>query len=138
MKRLANHKGLIWLLVGWVAVMLLCAVGVYVAENGVNPAVRGPLDALWWGLTTMTTVGYGDVFPTTEEGRIAAAILMILGIGLYSMITAILTSFLVTGDRSVDIAGQLERLAALHTDDRLTDDEYTAAKAAVARAADPR
>ena len=74
-----------WLIIAWLAVMLLCAVGLFVVENGVNATVESPLDALWWGLTTMTTVGYGDVFPTTGEGRIVAAVLMILGMG--SLIT---------------------------------------------------
>ena len=127
--RLARHQGLVWLFVAWIGVMLLSAVGLYHAEDGVNPAIHSPLDALWWGLTTMTTVGYGDVIPTTAEGRIAAAVLMILGIGLYSAITATITSFLISGDRSGDLAGQLERLAALHADERLSDDEYAAAKA---------
>src|SRR5262245_31708873 len=131
-ERLANHRGLVWLIVAWIAVMVFCAVGLFVVENGVNAAVESPLDALWWGLTTMTTVGYGDVFPTTGEGRVVAAVLMILGIGLYSIITATVTSFLIVGDRdSVDVAGQLERLAELHADGRVTDDEYRAAKAAV-------
>lgn len=129
--RLANHKGLVWLVVGWGAVMLLSATGLYVAENGVNEAIDNPLDALWWGLTTMTTVGYGDVYPTTDEGRLAAAVLMILGIGLYSAITATITSFLIVGDRRTDLADQLERLAALHADGRLTDAEYVAAKATI-------
>ncbi len=105
--RLANHKGLVWLFVAWIGVMLLCAVGLYVAENGINPAVESPLDALWWGLTTMTTVGYGDVFPTTGEGRLAAAVLMIFGIGLYSIITATVTSFLIVGEET----GQCRRPA---------------------------
>ena len=132
-ERLGNHHGLMWLIIAWIAVMLLCAVGLFVVENGVNDAVESPLDALWWGLTTMTTVGYGDVFPTTGEGRVVAAVLMILGIGLYSIITATVTSFLIAGDRAgaADLAGQLERLAALHADGRVTDDEYRAAKAAV-------
>ena len=129
--RLANHKGLVWLFVAWIGVMLLCAVGLYVAENGINPAVDSPIDALWWGLTTMTTVGYGDVFPTTGEGRLAAAVLMIFGIGLYSIITATVTSFLIVGEEPVNVADQLERLAALHADGRVTDDEYRAAKAVV-------
>jgi len=130
--RMRKHKGLVWLFVAWIGVMLLCAVGLYISEYPSNPAVRSPLDALWWGLTTMTTVGYGDVFPTTAEGRLAAAVLMILGIGLYSLITATVTSFLITDDSgAIDVAGQLERLAALHVSGAVSDDEYRAAKAAV-------
>jgi voltage-gated potassium channel len=111
--------------------MLLCSIGLYAAENGINKAITSPLDALWWGLTTMTTVGYGDVIPVTSEGRIAAAVLMILGIGLYSAITATVTSFLISGDRSNDLADQLERLSTLHADGRLTDEEYIGAKASL-------
>jgi voltage-gated potassium channel len=129
-ERLANHKGLVWLFVGWCGVMLFSATGMYIAENGLNEAMDSPLDALWWGLTTMTTVGYGDVIPTTAEGRLAAAVLMILGIGLYSAITATITSYLIVGESRTDLADQLERLSALHADGRLTDDEYAAAKQA--------
>jgi tellurite resistance protein TehA-like permease len=133
LERLGNHHGLMWLIISWIGVMLLCAVGLFVVENEVNESVTSPLDALWWGLTTMTTVGYGDVFPTTGEGRVVAAVLMILGIGLYSIITATVTSSLIADDgaKPTDIAGQLERLATLHADGRVTDDEYRAAKAAV-------
>ncbi len=137
-ERLANHRGLVWLFVAWIAVMLMCAVGLYISEAGINAAIDDPLDALWWGLTTMTTVGYGDVYPVTAEGRVAAAVLMILGIGLYSAITATITSFLITGNRSIDVAGQLERLAALHAQSRLTEAEYADAKAAVIEAVSKR
>ena len=137
MDRLARHKGLVWLLVAWVAVMLLCAVGLYVAEHGVNKAIDGPLDALWWGLTTMTTVGYGDVFPVTAEGRLAAAFLMVLGIGLYSRDHGddheLPASRIAAGP--ADLADQVERLAGLHDDGRLTDVEFAAAKAAAIAAA---
>jgi hypothetical protein len=53
---------------------------------------------------------------------------MILGIGLYSAITATVTSFLISGGHATDLADQLERLAILHSDGRLTDDEYHRAK----------
>ena len=83
--RLARHRGLVWLLLGWSAVMLLCSVALYAAENGVNKAISSPLDALWWGITTMTTVGYGDIYPVTAEGRIAASVLMIRPCSLRSL-----------------------------------------------------
>jgi voltage-gated potassium channel len=97
-ERLARHRGLVWLFVAWAAVMVLCSLGLYAAENGANAAVTSPLDALWWGVSTMTTVGYGDVTPVTPEGRVAATILMILGIGLFSAVTATVTSFLIASD----------------------------------------
>jgi hypothetical protein len=48
--RLARHRGLLWLVVAWSAVMLLCSIGLYAAENGINKAITSPLDALWWVL----------------------------------------------------------------------------------------
>ena len=130
-ERFSKHRGLIWLLVAWVGVMFFCAVGFYVTEFGINESVDGPLDALWWGLTTMTTVGYGEVYPITPEGRIAAAVLMVFGIGLYSLVTATVTSVLISGRSERDVPEQLERLATLHEAERLTDAEYAAAKASV-------
>ncbi|MFC7622366.1 ion channel [Microlunatus sp. GCM10028923] len=52
-------------------------------------------DALWWALTTMSTVGYGDRYPTTDAGRLAAAALMVGGITLLGLVTATLASWLV-------------------------------------------
>jgi voltage-gated potassium channel len=52
-------------------------------------------DALWWAATTVTTVGYGDQFPTTTEGRIVAVGLMVTGIALVGVVTAALASWFV-------------------------------------------
>jgi voltage-gated potassium channel len=52
-------------------------------------------DGLWWAITTVTTVGYGDRFPTTNEGRALAVLLMITGISLIGVITASVASWFV-------------------------------------------
>ena len=98
MHGLAGHKGFAWLLFAWLGVMAVCSAWLYIAEHGVNKAVDNPFDALWWGVVTLTTVGYGDVTPVTTEGRIAAMALMLLGIGLFGAITATITSYIMTSD----------------------------------------
>ena len=52
--------------------------------------------ALWWALTTITTVGYGDTFPVSREGRFIAALLMIGGVALAGVVTATLASWIVS------------------------------------------
>jgi voltage-gated potassium channel len=95
---LARHRGFAWLLFAWLGVMALCSAWMYVAEHGLNKAIDNPFDALWWGVVTLTTVGYGDVYPVTPEGRLAAMCLMLLGIGLFGAITATITSYIVATD----------------------------------------
>ena len=127
---LAQHRGLALLLVAWAAVMVICSLAMYAAENGVNAAVGSPLDALWWGIVTLTTVGYGDITPVTGEGRLAASILMLLGIGLFSAITAIVTSFMLSdGSPSRTPAERLRELERLHADGLVTAAEYAEKRA---------
>jgi voltage-gated potassium channel len=128
-KQLAAHRGLVWLLLAWVAVMLFSSVGLYVAENGANDVVQSPLDAIWWGIVTMTTVGYGDIVPKTPEGKLAATVLMVLGIGLFSGVTATVTSFLLEGRAATttDPIEEIRRLGELR-DAGLIDEATFAAK----------
>ncbi len=52
-------------------------------------------DALWWAITTVTTVGYGDTYPVTAEGRVVAAALMVVGIALFGVLTAGVAAYFV-------------------------------------------
>jgi voltage-gated potassium channel len=61
-------------------------------------------DALWWTLTTMSTVGYGDRYPVTVEGRMVAGLLMVGGIALLGVITGTIASWLVEKLRGVEEA----------------------------------
>jgi voltage-gated potassium channel len=130
-ERFAGARGLAWVVVAWTAITVISCAAIYAVEVGVNPEIRSPLDALWWGVETITTVGYGDIHPVTGEGRLAASILMLLGVGLFSTITAIITSSLVSarGPAGPDPIGNLERLARLHESGSLNAEEFEATKA---------
>lgn len=85
-------------LVGTSAVMLLlmAALAVLDAERGVEgSSIRNFGDAAWWAIVTVSTVGYGDFFPVTVEGRLVALALMFGGVGIIGFITASVTSWLV-------------------------------------------
>jgi voltage-gated potassium channel len=49
-------------------------------------------DGLWWAIQTVTTVGYGDLVPTSTAGRLVAALVMLAGIGFLTVVTAVITS----------------------------------------------
>lgn len=63
-------------------------------------------DALWWSITTITTVGYGDLSPVTSTGRVIAVVLMIGGISLVGVVTATLASWIVQRVAAEDTAQQ--------------------------------
>lgn len=135
---LARHRGFAWLIVAWLSVMVVCSAFVYSAEHGVNKLMSSPFDALWWGVSTLTTVGYGDTYPITPEGRIGAMVLMLLGIGLFSAITATITSYFIAQENRIRTPGhefvdKLGALAELREQGSLTEDEFAAAKAQVLR-----
>ena len=57
-------------------------------------------NALWWSITTATTVGYGDMTPQTGLGRIAAIVLMLVGVGFVGMLTSSITNFFTNQDQN--------------------------------------
>jgi voltage-gated potassium channel len=69
-------------------VSLIVIVIAGILEAGIDPAVKHPLDGIWWAWVTVTTVGYGDIVPVSAAGKILGAILILLGVGLFSMLTA--------------------------------------------------
>ncbi|MBP2030014.1 voltage-gated potassium channel [Methanohalophilus levihalophilus] len=57
-----------------------------------------PYEGIWWALTTVTTVGYGDLYPESVEGRILAFFVMLIGIGFVSVLTANIAAYFVESD----------------------------------------
>ena len=56
-------------------------------------------DAMWWAVTTITTVGYGDFYPVTAAGKVIAAALMLTGIGLLGVITASVAAWFIGAEQ---------------------------------------
>lgn len=87
------------------ALVGVSAVAMYDVEHDVASANIHTLpDALWWAATTVTTVGYGDRYPTTEAGRLVAIGLMLAGIALLGVITASIATWFVDRLRQVQDA----------------------------------
>jgi voltage-gated potassium channel len=84
---------LLSVLVIFLMVLFLASVVVYFLERDVQPGTFGSIPAaLWWAVATLTTTGYGDVVPITPLGRIAAAFVMICGLGVFGLWTGILAT----------------------------------------------
>lgn len=111
----ASVRGRVGLYVGAGSVLLgfVGALAMWDAERGAPEAPMDSFgDALWWAVTTMTTVGYGDTYPVTDTGRWVAAGLMVAGIALLGTVTATIASFLVEAvSREVAEGQQAEEAA---------------------------
>ncbi len=70
----------------------------------IDPAIATPWDGIWWAWVTVTTVGYGDIVPESPQGKVFGGLLMVLGLGLFSLMTASFSAFLISreGEKIVE------------------------------------
>jgi voltage-gated potassium channel len=108
--RIANARSVtLGLAVTFVGLAMIGAVVMRAADGHNFPSLGL---AIWWALQTVTTVGYGDVVPTTTAGRIVGSIEMVLGVSLISLLTATVTSTVIQrGEKAAqeEDRAQLER-----------------------------
>ena len=83
---------LTWFFAIFAFFLFVSSISIYMAESPYNPAFRSLFNAFWWSIVTATTVGYGDIVPITQTGKIIASFLMIFGIVSIAMLTSIITS----------------------------------------------
>lgn len=79
----------------------------------IDPAIDTPWDGIWWALVTVTTVGYGDVVPSSVAGKIFAGILILLGISLFSLLTASFSVFFLAKEEEAVIDKETELLGRI-------------------------
>ncbi|MFN0063030.1 MAG: potassium channel family protein [Myxococcaceae bacterium] len=94
----------------WVVV----SISFFRVESGLNPAVHDLADALWWGLSTLTTVGFGDIVPVTGEGRLLAVVLMLSGNFFFVSFSGLLFSILLAQAEKDLLLGQRVTWAEHH------------------------
>ncbi|MBD63240.1 MAG: hypothetical protein CMD68_04075 [Gammaproteobacteria bacterium] len=76
-----------------ISILLVVSTFIYFLESNVQPEVFGSIPStMWWGIATLTTVGYGDVVPMTDLGKLLASFTMLVGIGMFALPAAILAS----------------------------------------------
>lgn len=124
---LAKRSESVFLATALVTLLLLFTASVSILQVEVVPEsnIRTADDALWWALTTMTTVGYGDRFPVTSEGRAIAGVLMCAGVGVFGTFSGLLAAWFVTPSMASEASDvdalrhEVRRLS--EAVDRLTD-----------------
>jgi voltage-gated potassium channel len=85
-------------------------------ESGPDANIRTPEDAVWWAVVTLTTVGYGDKYPLSTEGRLIAVLLMTAGVGLFGTFSGFVAAwFLEAPGRT---SAELEELKCLRAEIR--------------------
>jgi len=81
----------------------------------IDPSVHSAWEGIWWALVTVSTVGYGDVVPASEGGRLFATLLILMGIVTLSILTANISAYLINrgeGDRIDKLGTQLREISA--------------------------
>jgi voltage-gated potassium channel len=79
-----------------VSITIVCGVLIHFTDEKTYPNIG---DGVWWAIRTVATVGYGDLVPTSTVGRLVAALVMVLGIGFLTVVTAAITSTFIESAR---------------------------------------
>jgi len=108
------HTGVTSVVLSSFLLVTFCSIGILICEQQDPDAnIKSAGDAFWWSVSTITTVGYGDVYPVTAEGRILAMVLMVSGIGLFGILSGLAASFFVHQNKENIVKEENKILARL-------------------------
>lgn len=90
--KMLSSQSFVATLIGSAIVTIMAGVMIAV----IDPNIQSPAEGIWWAWVTITTVGYGDVVPSSGIGRAFGSLLILIGIGLFSLLTATLSALLIS------------------------------------------
>ncbi len=106
-----------------VVIFVAAAIELDLERDAAHGTIHNYGDALWWAMSTVTTVGYGDQYPVTDAGRVVAAGLMLVGIAVIGLVTAAVAAWFVRisqspadAEEAVDAALLLAEIRSLRTE----------------------
>lgn len=73
-------------------IMISSGIAIYVFEENENPGINSLFDALYWSLVTISTVGYGDISPVTDEGKVVSMLIIVSGLAMISFVTSVIVT----------------------------------------------
>ena len=91
----SNFREIIIIFVVFLATLMAGSIGILLFERETNEAFVTLGDGLWWSIVTLTTVGYGDKFPITTEGKILGAAVMLVGLSFYGLVAGLGSNFII-------------------------------------------
>lgn len=132
-----TRNGVASVFVTFVLFVVFASIGILVFESTPNANILNAEDAVWWSVSTITTVGYGDKYPVTTEGRVIAMILMVSGVGLFGTLSGVIASHLFGAashpeDTSAQVLKELRELRA-RVDELAERDKHASSNSGSAR-----
>ena len=95
---------LILFIIATIFLIYISSVGIYYFENEAQPdKFKSVFECMWWSIATLTTVGYGDVYPITTGGKIFTSFIVVIGLGVVAIPAGLLASALTKSIKNVDI-----------------------------------
>ncbi len=83
-------------------IVFLFATIIWLLEKDVNPKIANYMDALWWSFSTTSTVGYGDIVPVTIIGKLFGIALMLIGVAIFAIYTALFARTIIDDENYMD------------------------------------
>ena len=96
--------------------IVFSSIAILICEQEPESNIKRAEDAVWWSITTITTVGYGDYYPVTTEGRCIAVVLMFSGVGMFGILSGLVASFFLgeqQAEEDAELKEVLKRLDAI-------------------------